>query len=212
VDPDGPVLGPGGKVGVDMRRRDFVTLLGTAVAHPVVARGQADRMRRLGVLMSNPSGHEEALARIKALEFGLLKLGLAQGRNLVIDYRFNVSRPAEVESAVSDVLGLGPDAILAHTPATLAALQRATRTVPVIFVQASDPVALGLVGNLARPEANITGFVLFEPSLGGKWLQLLHDVAPGVSEALIMHEEDNPSSAGFVQSIETVAPKNGTNR
>jgi putative ABC transport system substrate-binding protein len=175
----------------------------------MVCAQQPDRMSRIAVLMSNSADDAEALARVKALELGLLKLGLTKGRNLVIDYRFGVVGAPQVQRSVDELIGLGPDAILAHTPATVAALQRATRTIPIVFVQASDPVALGLVGNLAKPEGNVTGFVLFEPSLGGKWLQVLHDVAPRAAEVLIMQALDNPSSAGFVQAIEAVAPKLG---
>jgi putative ABC transport system substrate-binding protein len=160
-------------------------------------------------MMSNTANEDEALARVKAFEFGLLKLGMSQGRNLIIDYRFGLTKPADVERGANELIALGPDAILAHTPIALAALQRATRTIPILFVQASDPVALGLVSNLAQPEANITGFVAFEPSLGGKWLQLLRDVAPDTSEVLVLQQMDNPSSAGFVRAVEQVAPKLG---
>ena len=163
-------------------------------------------MRRIGVLMSSAENDPESSARVEAFEQGLQKAGLARGRNLLIDYRFGVEQSRQVRHAVGELLALGPDVVLAHTPSTVAALQRATRTIPIVFVQAADPVNLGLVTSLAQPESNVTGFVLFEPSLGGKWLQWLHDAAPSVTRVLVLQSWNNPSSPGFMREIEAVAP------
>jgi ABC-type uncharacterized transport system substrate-binding protein len=194
-------------------RREFITLLGGAVAAwPLVARAQTqqlDRVRRISVLISNADGDEEASARVKALDLGLQKLGWNRNRNLFIEYRFGVNEPDQAIKVARDLVGLAPEVILAHTPATIAALKKATQSIPIVFVQSADPVALGFVDNLAKPEGNVTGFVLFEPSIGEKWVQLLHDVSPNVREVLVMQSANNPGSAGFMQTIEAAAPRFG---
>jgi len=155
--------------------------------------------------MSNAKTDPEASARIGALERGLQKLGWSQGRNISIAYRWNVTDSDSIRTSVRDLIDLNPDLLLAHTPATVVALKQAARTTPIVFVQASDPVTLGLVTNLASSGSNVTGFVLFETSLGGKWLQLLRDVAPGIKQVLVIQSADNPSTRGFLRSIERVA-------
>jgi putative tryptophan/tyrosine transport system substrate-binding protein len=194
-----------------MQRREFITLLGgTALAWPLAARAQqAERVRRVGVLISNTENDPEALARTRALEHGLQKLGLAKGRNIAIDYFWDVSGSDRVNRSVRDVIQLNPDVILAHTPATTVELKKATVTIPIIFVQAADPINLGLVTNLASPSGNVTGFVLIEPSLGGKWLQLLCDGAPQTTRALVLYDDGNPSSPSFLNSIDAAAPQLG---
>jgi putative ABC transport system substrate-binding protein len=190
-----------------MRRREFITLIGgAAMVWPFAAWAQdEERVRRIGVLMSNAKTDPEASARIGALERGLQKLGWSQGRNISIAYRWNVTDSDSIRTSVRDLIDLNPDLFLAHTPATVAALKQAARTTPIVFVQASDPVTLGLVTNLASSGSNVTGFVLFETSLGGKWLQLLRDVAPGIKQVLVIQSADNPSTRGFLRSIERVA-------
>jgi len=188
-------------------RREFITLLGGAAATwQIAARAQQPGpMRRIGVLMSNAETDSEAVARVRALEQGLQKLGLTKGRNIVIDYRWDVADPDRVRSSVREVIELNPDVILAHTPATTVALKQATGTIPIVFVQAADPINLGLVPSLATPGGNVTGFVLIEPSLGGKWLQLLRDAAPQITRALALYHAANPSSPGFLTSMDAVA-------
>jgi ABC-type uncharacterized transport system substrate-binding protein len=190
-----------------MRRREFITLIGgAAMVWPFAAWAQdEERVRRIGVLMSNAKTDPEASARIGALERGLQKLGWSQGRNISIAYRWNVTDSDSIRTSVRDLIDLNADLLLAHTPATVAALKQAARTTPIVFVQASDPVTLGLVTNLASSGSNVTGFVLFETSLGGKWLQLLRDVAPGIKQVLVIQSADNPSTRGFLRSIERVA-------
>jgi putative ABC transport system substrate-binding protein len=190
-----------------MRRREFITLIGgAAMVWPFAAWAQdEERVRRIGVLMSNAKTDPEASARIGALERGLQKLGWSQGRNISIAYRWNVTDSDSIRTSVRDLIDLNPDLFLAHTPATVAALKQAARTTPIVFVQASDPVTLRLVTNLASSGSNVTGFVLFETSLGGTWLQLLRDVAPGIKQVLVIQSADNPSTRGFLRSIERVA-------
>ena len=143
-----------------LKRREFITLLGAAAAWPLAAGAQqSDRVRRIGVLTSNAEGDPEAVARVRALEQGLQKLGLAKGRNIVIDYHWGVSDPARIRSSVQEAIELNPDVLLSHTPSTTVALQQATRTIPIVFVQGADPIHLGLVASLSRPGGNVTGFV-----------------------------------------------------
>ena len=141
-----------------MRRREFLALLGGAAAGwPLAARTQeAERIRRIGVLMSNADSDPEALARIGALELGLEKLGWSKGRNISLNYRWNVTDPGSVRASVRDLIDSNPDVLLAHTPATVAALQQATHTTPIVFVQASDPVTRGGPGCLNRISASIS--------------------------------------------------------
>ena len=187
-------------------RREFITLLGGTAAWPLAVRAQpSDTVRRIGVLMSNAETDREAIARAQALEMGLQKLRLTKGRNITINYFWGVSGPEHVQRSVRDVIQLDPDVILAHTPATTIELKKATNTIPIVFVQAADPIDLGLVTNLGSPGGNVTGFVLMEPSLGGKWLQLLRDVAPHTIRALVLYDDANPSSASFLSSIDGVA-------
>jgi ABC-type uncharacterized transport system substrate-binding protein len=194
-----------------MRRREFITLVGgAAAAWPLAASAQQrERMRRIGVLMSTAENDPEASARAQALERGLQKLGLAKGRNIAINYFWGVSGSDRVHQSVREVIQLNPDVILAHTPATTVELKKATETIPIVFVQAADPIDLGLVTNLASPGGNVTGFVLMEPSLGGKWLQLLCDGAPHTTRVLVLYDDANPSSPSFLNSIDAVAAQLG---
>jgi putative ABC transport system substrate-binding protein len=189
-------------------RREFVTLLGGGIGWPLVAYAQqAQRAKRICVLMSVTEDDPEASARVQALELGLRKLGLVKGRDIRIEYRWGVLELDDHDAA--QLVASAPEVILAHSPPTLAALQRATRTIPIVFVQAFDPVSVGLVNSLASPEGNITGFVLIEPSLGGKWLQLLQDLAPRTKQVLVVEGADNPSSARLLRSIKEMAPSHG---
>jgi putative tryptophan/tyrosine transport system substrate-binding protein len=195
-----------------MRRREFITLLGgAAVTWPLAARAQQpqQRVRRIGVLMTNAKDDSEAQHRIRALNQGLEKLGWAPGHTVRIDYRFSVVDSDRTRSSAAELVALAPDVILAHTPAMVDALKQATNTIPIVFVQASDPVSLGLVTGLSHPTGNVTGFVLFEPSLAGKWLQVLHEVSPGITRVLVLQGAANPSSAGYLRSLQAVASSPG---
>jgi putative ABC transport system substrate-binding protein len=163
-----------------VKRREVITLLGGAAAWPAAARAQQpERVRRIGVLMTNAEHDSEAQHRITALNQGLEKLGWAPGRTVRIEYRFAVVDADRIRNSAAELVASAPDVILAHTPTMVAALMQATDTIPIVFVQASDPITLRVVTGLSQPSGNVTGFVLFEPSLAGKWLQFLNEVSPG---------------------------------
>jgi ABC-type uncharacterized transport system substrate-binding protein len=192
-----------------VRRRQFITLLGGAAAWPLVARAQqSDRVRRIGVLMAGRESDQQSGSRITAFQQGLEKLGWAVGRNLAIDYRWSASDFERARAAATELLSLAPDLIVANALSAARAAQQATRTVPIVFTGVSEPVAQGLVASLARPGGNTTGFTNLEPSVGGKWVELLKEVAPRVARVSVMF---NPTSASiaaqFVHSIEAAGAK-----
>jgi ABC-type uncharacterized transport system substrate-binding protein len=159
-----------------MRRRDFIkAAAGSASIWPLVARAQqSDRMRRLGVLISAVTEADaEGQARVAALRLGLLEHGWVEGRNLEVDYRWGGANPSRIRAYAAELTALNPDVIFAAPSAALAEVQRATRTIPIVFAQVSDPVGTGFVDSLAHPGGNITGFALFEFTVGAKWLELL---------------------------------------
>jgi len=160
-----------------MRRRDFITLIGGAVATwPLAARAQqGERMRRIGVLMPFAEGDPEGLARSVALQQGLEELGWTIGRNVQIDYHWGIRDVERAQAAIAELLALAPDVIIASTSQTVAALQRATATVPIVFAGTYEPVTQGFVRSLAHPGGNITGFTHVEATIGAKWLGLLKE-------------------------------------
>src|SRR5262245_29066656 len=168
----------------DMRRRDFITLIGgTAAAWPLAARAQQpDRVRRIGVLMHLPENDPETQARVRALLEGLQQLGWIDGRNVRIDYRFGAADVDRSRRYAAELIALAPDVIQASGTGPVAALQQASRTVPIVFVQIPDPVNAGFVESLSRPGGNATGFTVWEEfGTSGKWLELLKEVAPHVT-------------------------------
>ena len=179
-----------------MRRREFIAGLGTAAAWPLAASAQqGEPVRRVGVLMPFAETDQEAQARLQAFRQGLTNLGWVEGRNLRIEVRWTGPDVVSQRSHGRELLALTPDVILTSTsPATLA-LREATRTIPIVFVTLNDPVSTGIVSNLARPEANVTGFTLFEYSLAGKWLSLLKDMAPWLARVALLFNSD--TSAPF---------------
>src|SRR6266699_1304233 len=180
-----------------MRRREFITLLGgTAAAWPLAARGQQpDRVRRVGVLMSASENDAEYQAYLAAFEEGLQKLGWSEGRNIRIDHRWAPDVELMQRYAM-ELVGLKPDVILSqNTPTTAATLQQ-TRTIPIIFTNVSDPVGSGFVASLPRPGGNVTGFINMEASLGGKWLELLKEIAPRVVRVAFLF---NPETATYAE-------------
>jgi putative ABC transport system substrate-binding protein len=183
-----------------MRRREFITLLGGAAATwPLTARAQQpDRMRRLGLLIGYAENDPLSQPWIAAFLKGLSELGWSDNRNLHIDYRWASADVDRFKQFAKELVALKPDVILAHTTPATAALQRETADIPIIFVIVSDPVGAGFVASLARPGGNITGFINFEDSMGGKWLELLKEVAPAVKRAAIMF---NPDTAVDISSI-----------
>ena len=194
-----------------MRRRDFIALLGSAAAWPLAARAQpADRMRRIGVLMVLSENDPQSRSRVAAFQQGLDKLGWTVGRNLAIDYRWGVSNPERARTAAAELLGLAPDLILANATLALIGAQQATRTVPIVFTGVSEPVSQGFVASLARPGGNTTGFTNLEPSVAGKWVELLKEMAPRVTRvALVFNPASTPIPAQFVRAAEAGAAKLG---
>jgi putative tryptophan/tyrosine transport system substrate-binding protein len=172
-----------------MRRREFIAALGGAAAWPVVARAQqnGDRVRRIGVLIPFGETDAETQVLVAAFKQRFQELGWTDGRNVRFDYRYTDGNPERTRSAGAELVGLAPDAILAHANPAVSSLMQVTRTIPIVFTQASDPVGSGFVSNLARPGGNVTGFHSFEPAIGGKWLEILKQVAPSVRRAAVIH-------------------------
>ncbi len=192
-----------------MRRREFVSFLGgAAVSWPLLARAQQpERMRRVGVLMNIAESDAEGPAQIAAFRQRLQGLGWTEGRNVRIDVRWGGGDVARIRGHAAELVGLSPDVLLAIANAQLAALARETRAVPIVFVGVSDPVGAGHVASFARPGGNITGFTLFEPSLGGKWLATLKEIAPATVRAAVMANPDTAILQGrlFVPAFESAA-------
>jgi putative ABC transport system substrate-binding protein len=192
-----------------MNRREFITLLGgAAAAWPLAADAQqGERMRRIGVLMPLDENDSLAESFISALTQALAGFGWTDGGNLRMDLRWHGADTNRIRALAQELVGLQPDIILTSgLPATVA-LQRETRTIPIVFAPVADPVASGIVARLDRPGGNITGFALFEPTLGGKWLELLSEIAPGLKRAAFMFNPDvYPGSTNtYVPSFETAA-------
>jgi putative ABC transport system substrate-binding protein len=180
-----------------VKRRAFITLLGGAAATwPLAARAQqANRVRRIGVLVGVAEDDPETKARLAAFREGLDGLGWSEGGNVRLDYRF---APAGTQAPrlAKELVGLQPDVILAQTTPVIIALQRETRTIPIVFVGIADPVGSGLVGSLARPDGNATGFMLFETGITGKWLAMLKEIAPRLVRAALVI---NPKTAAYYE-------------
>jgi len=177
-------------------RRQFITLLGGAVAWPLVARAQlSEGARQIGVLMGLAEADPDTKARLFGLRQGLEKLGWVEGRNLRIDYRF-APAGARAEALAKELVALRPDVILSNASPATAALQRETSVIPIVFTGVADPIGSGFVASLARPGGNITGFLLFEASITGKWLAMLKEVAPDLARAALVID---PKSAPYYQ-------------
>jgi putative tryptophan/tyrosine transport system substrate-binding protein len=170
-----------------VRRREFITFIGGSAAWPLTARAQQPgRIRRVGVLMAFDENDPEAKAYLSGFTQGLAELGWTDGRNLRMDVRWAAGNVERMRMFAKELLDLQPDVILAHGTPETAAFQRETRTIPIVFAVVSDPVGVGFVASLPRPGGNLTGFIHMEASLGGKWLELLTEIAPGVKRATIM--------------------------
>jgi putative ABC transport system substrate-binding protein len=194
-----------------MRRREFITLLGgAAAAWPLAARAQqTGRMRRIGVLMNTSADDPEGQARIAAFHQGLQEWGWTLGRSARIDVRWGAVDADNSRRYAAELVALTPDVILASASAAMGALQQTTRTVPIVFVIIIDPVGAGFVESLAHPGGNVTGFMQFEYSLSGKWLELLKEIAPGVTRAAVLRDPAVGSGTGQYAIIQAVAQSLG---
>jgi putative ABC transport system substrate-binding protein len=194
-----------------MKRREFITLLGgAAAAWPLVARAQqAERMRRVGVMISLAENDPEAQARADALRQGLEVLGWKDGNNIRIEYRWAVSDSARARIAAKELLSLAPDLLVPASTPMLAAVRQETSSVPIVFVNISDPVGSGFVDSLVRPGGNVTGFTNFEYSIGTKWLEMLKQVSPRLSRVAIIANPKNPTTVVYLNSIEPSGPSFG---
>jgi len=181
-----------------VKRREFITLLGGAVAWPLAARAQqAERVRRIGVLMGWPESNSESQSQLASFVQELQKLGWVEGRNLRTDTRWWIAAdPESTHRFAKELVALQPDLILSQTTPTTAALLQETRTIPIVFAVLADPVGSGFVASLARPGGNATGFVVMEGSLGGKWLELLKEIAPRVARVALPF---NPTTAPYAE-------------
>jgi ABC-type uncharacterized transport system substrate-binding protein len=191
-----------------MRKRDFIAGVGSAAAWPLVAHGQqGGRARRIGVLMNFLEGDAEGKARLSAFLQRMQDLGWSEGRNLKLDTYWSGADIARMRTGARELVALQPDLIIAVGTPNVIAVVHETGSIPIVFTQVSDPVGNDLVANLAHPGANITGFTLFEFSIGSKWLQTIKDIAPKVTRAVVLF---NPATAPYaplyVRSVEAAAP------
>ena len=191
-----------------MRRRSLLTVLGAAGLWPLaILAQQRERMRRVGVLMPFPESDAGTQADVTAFAQALGRFGWIEGKNIGLDYRFAAGNPMLFKTYAAELVSLSPDVILAGNTPAAAALQQQTRTIPIVFVLVADPVGMGFVQGLARPRGNITGFSSFDPPIMGKWLQLLKEVAPGVTRvAVIFNPETAPYATLANRAIESAAP------
>jgi putative ABC transport system substrate-binding protein len=184
-----------------MRRREFLGVVGSAAAWPLAARAQ-ERVRRIGVLMNLAADDPLGQARITALVQGLAQLGWIDGRNVRIDYRWGAGNAEHNRKYAAELVALAPDVLLGWGNAIAAA----SRSIPIVFAQSVDPVGSGIVESLARPGGNATGFMGYEYSLSGKWLELLKEIAPGVTRAGVLRDTSTPAGIGQFSAIQALAP------
>jgi len=195
---------------IGIGRRQFISALGgAAVAWPLAARAQSDRVRRIGVLHALNESEPEGQRRIAVFVQSLQKLGWREGTNLVIDYRFGGDDSEHNRLYAAELVGLKPDVIWTSGGLSLLALKRATRTIPIVFTTVFDPVGSGFVASLARPGGNITGFTLGEFSMGGKMLEVLKEVVPQVSRVAVILNLEQPPHVAMWRAIEVIAPSLG---
>jgi putative tryptophan/tyrosine transport system substrate-binding protein len=194
-----------------MKRRDFITLLGgAAVSWPLAGRAQQrERMRRIGVLMNLAANDAEGQARLAALLQGLQEAGWAVGRNVRIDLRWGEGDPESFRKQAAELVALSPDIIFASGVPAATPLLQATRTVPIVFAQVVDPVGAGLVASLARPGGNATGFTSPEYGFAGKWVELIKEIAPGVTRVAVLRDATSSSGIGYLGAVRLAASSFG---
>jgi putative ABC transport system substrate-binding protein len=189
-----------------LRRREFITLVGSAAAWPLVARAQGERVRRIGVITNIAKDDPESQSRNAAFEQALEQVGRTNGRNVHIDYRWTLGDPELTRKQAAELIALPTEVILAVGAEVMSALRQATHTVPIVFVLVPDPVGAGFVESLAHPGGNATGFTTFEYGVSGKWLELLKEIAPGVKQAAIIRDDTSPNGPAQFAAIQAVAP------
>src|SRR6516164_6074470 len=192
-----------------MRRREFITLVGGAATWPIVASAQTDRMRRIGVLMQIGERDAESKIEVAAFLQSLKDLGWIVGRNLTIDMRWGGGDSELIRKYAVELVALAPEVVLAPGGTVVGALQQASRTVPIVFVNVTDPVGRGYVASLAQPVGNATGFTSFEFGLGGKWLEVLKEIAPRVTRAAVLRDPAITAGIGYLAAIHALAPSIG---
>jgi putative ABC transport system substrate-binding protein len=193
-----------------MKRREFITLVVGATVWPLaVDAQQPGGMRRVGAPFGLGENDPEIRNRIDAFRQGLEKLGWTAGQNVQVDYRWASGDVERQRAQAVELVRLKPDVILAGATLALVALQRATRDIPIVFAQVTDPVGAGFVASLARPGGNITGFTQHEFAIGVKWLELLKQIAPRVNRVAVIYDADNPASAGYLATIAAGVPAFG---
>jgi putative tryptophan/tyrosine transport system substrate-binding protein len=195
-------------LGTGMKRREFITLLGgAAVSFPLVAWAQPrEQMKRIGILLPGTADNPVFQARLAAFYQELALLGWSIGRNVRIDTHWATANAAEIRKHAEELAALAPDVILATGDSTVPPLLQATRTVPIVFPLAGDPVGAGFVDSLARPGGNATGFMLYEYGMGGKWLELLKEIAPNVTRVAVLRDPASPSQTAQFGAIRAMAP------
>src|SRR6516165_4828907 len=189
-----------------MNRRDFIALLGGAAAWPRTAQAQqGDHVRRIGVLMGSDENDPEGKLRYSAFTQALAGLGWTDRRNVRIDLRWAGGDINRIRALARELVGSQPDIIVTNAAPATVAVQRETGTIPIVFASVGDPVVSSIVARLDRPSGNITGFANLEATLGGKWLELLSEIAPGLKRAAIMFNPDGDTASAFMPSVETAA-------
>jgi ABC-type uncharacterized transport system substrate-binding protein len=194
-----------------VKRREFITLFGgAAVAWPLATHAQqADRMRRIGVLIASAADDSDSQARITGLLQGLQQLGWVDGRNVRIDIRWATTNPDEIRKHAAELVATAPEVVVAAGTVTVAPLLQVSRTQPIVFALVIDPVGAGFVASLARPGGNATGFTIYEYGLSGKWLELLKEIVPGIKRAAVLRDPTIASGIGQFAAVQSVAPSLG---
>jgi putative tryptophan/tyrosine transport system substrate-binding protein len=194
-----------------MKRRNFIKVIGgAAIVWPLTARAQQpERMRRVGVLMGYPEGDKQAQAGASVLRKELQNLGWTEGGNIQSDYRWAGPDPEKARTFAKELTGMAPDVIVSSTNQVTAILQQETRTIPIVFAFVGDPVGSGFVQSLSKPAGNLTGFANFENSIGGKWLELLREVAPKVKRVGFIYSPTAAPNVGFFHAAQTAATSSG---
>jgi ABC-type uncharacterized transport system substrate-binding protein len=193
-----------------MKRREFISLLGSAATWPLAARAQSpDRLRRVALLMGFSLGDAEGKASASAFQRRLEELGWQDGRNIQIDMRWAGGDPDKARTLARELIAMAPDVIVPNTNTVTAVLQRETTTIPIVFVFVGDPVGSGFVASLANPGGNLTGFALFEAAIGGKWLQILKEIGSHIKQVAFLLHPEIPANVKMLQAAEAAAPALG---